>query len=80
VGALWSAVAVGVLVLAAILVFIAQNGAKVKVHFLAAAGELPLGVALLFATLLGAILVLIIGTVRILQLRRAARRRRRTQP
>jgi uncharacterized integral membrane protein len=55
---LWTAVAVGLVVLAAILIFIAQNSASVRVHFLTADGELPLGVALLFAALLGAILVL----------------------
>jgi uncharacterized integral membrane protein len=37
-------------------------------------------VALRFATLLGAILVLAIGTVRILQLRRVARRHHRARP
>jgi uncharacterized integral membrane protein len=73
---LWTAVAVGLVVLAAILIFIAQNSARVRVHFLTADGELPLGVALLFAALLGAILVLAIGSVRMLQLRRVARRRR----
>jgi uncharacterized integral membrane protein len=73
---LWTAVAVGLVVLAAILIFIAQNSTSVRVHFLSADGELPLGVALLFAALLGAILVLAIGSVRMLQLRRVARRRR----
>lgn len=73
---LWTAVAVGVVVLAAILIFIAQNGSSVRVHFLTADGQLPLGVALLLATLLGAILVLAIGSVRMLQLRRIARRHR----
>lgn len=80
VSALWTAVAVGVVVLTAILIFVAQNSTDVSVHFLAAEGELPLGVALLFATLLGAILVLAIGTVRILQLRRVARRHHRARP
>lgn len=75
---LWTAVAVGMVVLAATLLFIAQNSASVRVHFLTAHGELPLGVALLFATLLGAILVLAIGSVRMLQLRRVAQRHRRT--
>jgi uncharacterized integral membrane protein len=35
---------------------------------------MPLGVALLVASLLGALLMLAIGTVRILQLRRLAKR------
>ena len=74
---LWTAVAVGVVVLVAILIFIAQNSAKVRVHFLMTDFKLSLGVALLCAALLGAILMLAIGTVRILQLRRVARRHRR---
>jgi uncharacterized integral membrane protein len=69
-------VAVGILVLAAILVFILQNPAEVRVHFLAAEGTLPLGVALLFAVVLGALLVLVVGAARILQLRLVARRHR----
>jgi uncharacterized integral membrane protein len=77
VSVLWTAVAVGAVVLAAILIFIAQNSTSVRVHFLMGDFELPLGVALLFAALLGAILVLAVGTVRILQLRRVARRHRR---
>ena len=76
VGAAWVAVAVGLLVLAAILVFVLQNSGRVAVRFLAFEGTLPLGVALLLATLLGAVLVLLLGSARILQLRRAARRPR----
>jgi uncharacterized integral membrane protein len=72
--ALWTAVAVGLLVLAVILIFVAQNSDKVNIHFLAMDGAMPLGVALLVAALLGALLMLAIGTIRILQLRRLAKR------
>jgi uncharacterized integral membrane protein len=72
--ALWTAVAVGVLALVGILIFVAQNSSKVRIHFLMMDGTMPLGVALLVAALLGALLMLAIGTVRILQLRRLARR------
>ena len=40
-------------------------------------GTLPLGVGLLFAALLGALLVLVVGAARVLQLRVVARRHRR---
>lgn len=73
-GALWTAVAVGVVALVGILIFVAQNSGEVRIHFLMMDGEMPLGVALLVAALLGALLMLAIGTVRILQLRRLARR------
>ncbi|HZD73867.1 MAG TPA: lipopolysaccharide assembly protein LapA domain-containing protein [Actinomycetota bacterium] len=72
--ALWTAVAVGVVALVVILIFVAQNSSSVRIHFLMMEGSMPLGVALLLAALLGALLMLAIGTVRILQLRRLARR------
>ncbi len=72
--ALWTAVAAGLLSLVVILIFVAQNSGKVRIHFLMMDGAMPLGVALLVSALLGALLMLAIGTVRILQLRRMAKR------
>jgi uncharacterized integral membrane protein len=66
--------------LAITLVFVLQNLRSVKVSFLSASGRLPLGVALLVAAALGALAVLTLGSVRIIQLRhlvhRANHRRR----
>jgi putative membrane protein len=73
----WTMVGVGVVLLIAILVFILQNGQRARVRFLMVDGTLPLGVALLFAALLGALLVLVTGAARVLQLRVVARRHRR---
>ena len=72
----WTMVGIGVVLLVAILVFILQNGQRVRVRFLMVDGTLPLGVALLFAALLGALLVLVAGAARVLQLRVVARRHR----
>jgi uncharacterized integral membrane protein len=58
-----------------LLIFILQNGQRVKVSFLGIDGQLPLGVALLLAAACGVLLVAIPGTGRILQLRRRAHRR-----
>ena len=66
-GGLW----VG-LILSALVIL--QNGAPVQISFFAFQGTLPVGVALLLAAILGILLVAIPGSVRILQLRRAARR------
>src|SRR5215211_2988470 len=74
----WTMVGIGVILLVAILVFILQNSQRVRVWLLMVEGTLPLGVALLFAALLGALLVLAAGAARILQLRVVARRHRRT--
>jgi uncharacterized integral membrane protein len=53
-----------------------QNLSGVHVYFLGAAGTLPMGVAILFAAVAGALLIALFGSARVLQLRRAARRRR----
>lgn len=60
------------------LIFILENLQQVKVSFVGASGSLPLAVALLFAALLGALVVLAIGAARILQLRILSRRHART--
>ena len=70
---LWVSVAVALLVLLALAVFILQNGDHVKVSYLGAHGSLPLGVALLLAAVFGGLVVVLAGTVRILELRRRAR-------
>jgi uncharacterized integral membrane protein len=70
----WVAVIVAAIVLVFLLVFILQNPAGATVRFLGFYGTLPLGVALLFATIAGALLVALAGTARILQLRRRVKR------
>jgi len=61
-------------VLAVTLVFVFQNLGDVKVTFLFWSGTLPLAVALLGAVALGALVVLALGSVRIIQLRKQVRR------
>lgn len=68
-------VAIAVLVL--LLIFILQNLRDVTVTYFGASGQLPLGVALLFAAIAGALVVAIVGVARLTQLRLNARRRRR---
>jgi len=73
----WTAIVIGLVALVIILVFILQNGQKVEVTFLMFSGQLPLAVALLFALILGAVIVVAFGAARILQLRMVAGRARR---
>ena len=73
----WTAVVVGLVALVAILIFILQNQQSVQVSFLFFSGHLPLAVALLFAMILGALIVVAFGAARILQLRMVAGRARR---
>ena len=57
-----------------LLVFILQNSQRVEVHIYGGHWNAPLGVALLMASALGILLVLVPGGGRILQLKRAARK------
>jgi uncharacterized integral membrane protein len=65
------------ILLIVMLVFIFQNLHDVKVSFFTASGSLPLALALLLAAILGALIVLCLGSIRILQLRRTVKRRSR---
>jgi uncharacterized integral membrane protein len=73
----WTALVIGLLGLVLILVFILQNLQSVELSFLIFNGHLPLAIALLFAVILGAVIVLGFGGARILQLRMVARTARR---
>jgi uncharacterized integral membrane protein len=73
-GGLWTGLILSALVLLFLLIFILQNNVPVQITFLGASGTLPTGVALLLAAIAGLLLVAIPGALRILQLRRAARR------
>jgi uncharacterized integral membrane protein len=75
-GTLWVGLIVGALVLVLLLIFIMQNGQSVEVQFFGFAGSLSLAVAILLGVVAGALLVVVPGTVRILQLRNRVRRAR----
>jgi uncharacterized integral membrane protein len=72
---LWIGVILSVVVLIFLLIFILQNPTMVPIYYLGVQGSLPAGVALLFAAILGALVVAVPGALRIIQLRREARRR-----
>jgi uncharacterized integral membrane protein len=71
---------VAAIALLVLIVFITQNLHPVEVSFLVWHGQFPLAVALLSAALIGSVLALILGSTRILQLRRTAVRSRRPRP
>lgn len=72
----WAALAALVVVLILLVVFIAQNTQSVEVSFLGWSGHPPLSVALLIAAVGGAALTVIVGTLRMWQVRRRVRRTR----
>lgn len=73
-GAAWVALVVAAIVMIFLLIFIVQNSDPVQVRYFGFEGTLPLGVAMLFAAIAGALTAGLLGTVRILQLRARARR------
>ncbi|HET6816430.1 MAG TPA: LapA family protein [Mycobacteriales bacterium] len=76
-GRVWAALVPALLFLLLLIIFIAENGQRVEVKFFGATGHISLALALLISAVAGAILVLLIGSVRIAQLRLAAWRHRR---
>lgn len=72
--ALWSSLIAGFLILAVLLIFIAQNTESASFAFLGWHWTLPLGVAILIAAVSGGLLTVLVGAARIFQLRRAAKK------
>ena len=75
VSAAWTAVTIAILLGVALIAFIVQNTQKVQIKFFGASGHIPLVVALLAAAIIGALIVIVVGISRIIQLRISARRR-----
>lgn len=76
VGRTWVAIAAAIASLVVAVVFILQNLQTVRASFFGLHWSAPLAVDLLLAAALGGLVVFLVGTVRIVQLRRLARRRR----
>jgi uncharacterized integral membrane protein len=79
-GTAWASIVSSVLLLILLVVFIAQNAHPVEVSFLMLHGRFPLAVALLAAVAGGALVAVIGGTLRMVQLRRAVPRRGKAAP
>ncbi len=79
-GALWSSLIAGFLILILLLIFITQNTAPTPFTFLGWHWSLPLGVAILLAAVVGGLITVAVGTARILQLSRAAKKHHAAAP
>ncbi|CAM3735206.1 MULTISPECIES: LapA family protein [Tsukamurella] len=73
---LWSGLVGGAVILLVLLAFIVQNQQNTQINLLFWEANLPLGVSLLIAAILGALVVGSAGGLRIFQLRRAAKKLR----
>lgn len=71
----WTRLLPALVILVVILVFVFQNPKDVKVRLFTISSTLPLSVALLGAVVLGALMTLALGSLRILQLRRQVQRK-----
>jgi uncharacterized integral membrane protein len=72
----WVKVLPALVLLAVLMMFVFQNLGSTKITFATASGAIPLALALLGAAALGALSVLVLGSVRILQLRKVVLRHR----
>lgn len=69
-GAAWVGIAVGAAVLVLLIIFMLQNTAPVEVAFFSLRGTAPLSAVLLIAGVAFAVVTLVVGSLRIGQLRR----------
>ncbi|ANY23247.1 MULTISPECIES: LapA family protein [Gordonia] len=72
--ATWFGVVIGAIILVLLLVFIVQNLGSQTIELLFWEVNLPLGVSLLIAAIAGALIVALVGGLRMLQLRRALKK------
>ena len=77
-GRVWVAIAIATVLLILLIIFIAENSGSVTIAFLGAHGHISLALALLIAAVVGAVVTLLVGSARILQLRLEVRRGRRS--
>jgi uncharacterized integral membrane protein len=66
--AAWVALVIGVVVAVFMLIFILQNNVPTELNFLAWSFTAPVGVALLFAGIAGALITAMVGTIRMIVL------------
>ncbi len=76
-GRVWVAIGFAVVLLVLLIIFIAENSRDVTISFLGAKGTISLALAMLIAAVAGALITLLVGTTRILQLRREIHRHNR---
>lgn len=73
-GTVWAALILGVIILILLLVFIIQNNVSTGFHYMAWEFSLPLGVAILLAAIAGALVMALVGSVRMFTLGHRVRR------
>jgi uncharacterized integral membrane protein len=75
----WIAVVTSIVLIVLLIIFIVQNTRSVPLEFLWLDGKVSLSVALLIATALGMTIAALVGSLRIIQLRRRVKREKRSR-
>lgn len=73
----WAALIIGALLLIGLLVFILQNQQQVQLNLFAWTFQFPIGIGFLFAAITGALIMALVGAVRMLELRRQVKKPRK---
>lgn len=76
---LWISLILGAIVLVLLLIFIIQNNVPAQFEYFSAQFELPLGVAMLLAAIAGALIMALVGSVRMVQMSWTIRKLRKQQ-
>ncbi|GAB3702624.1 LapA family protein [Corynebacterium nasicanis] len=76
-GGTWAALIIGALLLIALLVFILQNQQQVELNILSWTFHFPAGIGYLFSAITGALIMALVGGVRMFELRRQVKRQRK---
>ncbi|WP_422116775.1 lipopolysaccharide assembly protein LapA domain-containing protein [Brachybacterium sp. UNK5269] len=76
---LWIALILGAIVLVLLLIFVIQNDQSARFMYFSAEFDLPLGVAMLLAAIAGALVMALVGSVRMIQMHWTIRRLRKAQ-
>ncbi|AKK09078.1 DUF1049 domain-containing protein [Corynebacterium testudinoris] len=74
-GSTWAALIIGALLLILLLVFILQNQQAVELNLFAWSFSFPAGIGYLFSAITGALIMALVGGVRMLELRRQLKKR-----
>lgn len=67
-GVVWAALILGVIILILLLIFIIQNNVATRFEYMAWQFSLPLGVAMLLSAVAGALVMALVGSVRMFKL------------
>ncbi|WP_431813799.1 LapA family protein [Kocuria sp. cx-455] len=73
-GIVWAALILGVIILILLLIFIIQNNVSTRFEYMAWQFSLPLGVAMLLSAVAGALVMALVGSVRMLTLSHRVRK------